>query len=88
MAVQVVIVVSRSNWLARDVSGMEMTIAKQMPHKDIRQSCDHPVFHESPCPGECVNTFQAYQQAIQEGKRQHGHLAVCKWPFRAVSGVL
>lgn len=65
---QVIVVVERLNWLARDVSALEMTIHAYLRHGiDVRRNCHHPMWRDAVCPGNCINTFREYDHLIHEG---------------------
>mmetsp|Transcript_30784 Transcript_30784/g.79073 ORF Transcript_30784/g.79073 Transcript_30784/m.79073 type:complete len:304 (-) Transcript_30784:252-1163(-) len=95
---KVVVVVKRDNWLARDVSAVEMHIKPAIKRgQDPRTSCDSPIFKGMSCPGNCVDTFRRYQYEVDNGIKTARKLGLrvvpltfthANWPCGGVSQIM
>ena len=65
---KVIVPVARRNWLARDISAIDMHMTAEIKRgTDPRKTCNHAVFARATCPGNCVRTFRMYEKAIEQG---------------------
>jgi hypothetical protein len=78
------VVIERSNWLARDVSGITKHWVARLQEKgeDYTPTRCHRshVISNMDCPGKCVEQFDEYQRMVEEGKAQP-----CRATLRALT---